>query len=91
MRLEGWLRSGQPRRYPPRWWVRQKIDQEIFGDAQIVLTLGAYSHVLPEAQAEAVEAMNGLLRGCAGRNLMKSESLRMRNWATPELIAPRRR
>ena len=68
-----------------------KIVQEIFGDAQIVLTLDTYSHVLPEAQAEVVEAVNGLLGGCAWRNLMKSESLRTRNSATPELIATRRR
>jgi len=71
--------------------VHQKIVQEIFGDAQIMLTLGTYSHVLPEAQAEAIEAVNGLLGGCAWRNLMKSESLRTRNSATPELIATRRR
>ncbi len=63
----------------------QKIVQETFGDAPFMLTLGTYSHVLPEVQAEAVEMVNGLLGGCARRNLMKSksESLRTRNWATP--------
>jgi hypothetical protein len=70
--------------------VHQKIVQEILGDAQIMLTLGTYSHVLPEAQAEVVKAVNGLLGGCARRNLMKSESLRTRNyWVTPELIVIR--
>lgn len=69
--------------------MHQKIVQEIFGDAQIMLTLGTYSHVLPEAQA--VETVNGLLGGCARRNLMQSESLRTRNRATPELIATGRR
>jgi hypothetical protein len=64
---------------------------EIFGDTQIMLTLGTYSHVLPEAQVEVVEAVNHLLGGCARRNLMNSESLRMRNWATSELIGTRRR
>jgi hypothetical protein len=39
--------------------MHEKSVQEIFGDAQTVLTLGTYSHVLPEAQAEAVEAVNG--------------------------------
>jgi hypothetical protein len=39
--------------------MHEKSVQEIFGGAQIMLTLGTYSHVLPEAQAEAVEAVNG--------------------------------
>lgn len=52
--------------------MHQKIVQEVCGHAQITPTLGTYSHVLSEAQA--VEAMNGLLGGCAQRNLIKSAS-----------------
>jgi integrase len=41
--------------------VHPKIVQELLGHAQIKLTLDTYSHVLPDTQAEAVDAMQDVL------------------------------
>ncbi len=38
-----------------------KVVQDLLGDAQIALTLDTYSHVLPDMQAGAVDAMNDVL------------------------------
>lgn len=41
--------------------VHPKIVQELLGHSNISLTLGTYSHVLPNLQAEAAAQMQGLL------------------------------
>ncbi len=56
-----------------RWGgVHPKIVHEILGHAQISMTLGTYSHVLPGMQGKAVKAINGVLGGRDWREPEKS-------------------
>jgi integrase len=41
--------------------VHPKVVQDLLGHAQITLTLDTYSHVLPDMQAGAVDAMQDML------------------------------
>ena len=41
--------------------VYPKIVSEMLGHASITITLDTYSHVLPDMQKQAVEAMDGIL------------------------------
>jgi integrase len=49
--------------------VHPKIVQERLGHAQIAMTLGTYSHVLPTMQREAADRLEDILerRGTASR------------------------
>jgi integrase len=42
--------------------VHPKVVQDLLGHAQITLTLDTYSHVLPDMQAEVVDAMQDVLK-----------------------------
>jgi len=42
--------------------VHPKVVSEMLGHATISITLDLYSHVLPDMQREAVEAMESVLR-----------------------------
>jgi len=46
--------------------VSPRVVQAMLGHSQISLTLGTYSHVLPELQRDAVDRMDALLSGAAG-------------------------
>ena len=41
--------------------VHPKVVQELLGHSQISVTLGTYSHVLPDMQREAMAKMDALL------------------------------
>jgi len=52
-----------------------KILQEILGRARITLTLHSHSHVLPDTQEGAVEAVNEVLRGGSQWKLLKKTKI----------------
>ena len=58
--------------------VHPKVVSEMLGHASVSITLDIYSHVIPDMQRTAMEAMERVLTGDASRTVVKTSQRRNR-------------